>query len=91
MAMTKEGMALKIKDRLQAIQGWGNSWPYAQEYLEAFCQGILDEVIANGQIDFASGDIPIDPQGTPPMLDSLVQPVTGKGKNDEVTLVGKIS
>lgn len=91
MAMTKEAMATKIIDHLEALLDWGASESYARPFIEAFCQGIIDEVVQNATITMNSGDFSVNPNGTPPFKDSLNVQITGLGTNESFALTGKIS
>jgi len=60
MGMSKSSMADFIESHLNAIQhnpteGTGDASIHRREMLEAFCQGIIDEIIANAVIETTSG------------------------------------
>ncbi len=48
MAMTKESMAAFIITQLEALADNANQGAQQEEWIEAFCQGIIDEIVANG-------------------------------------------
>lgn len=89
MALDKTSMAGKIITKLQACNA---NLTAADEAiiiacLEAFCEGIIEEITQNGAIVMANGDFKILP-GT--FLDSLSAPLTGEGDVKAFDLTGKI-
>lgn len=92
--MTKEGMRAKIITRLKvcnvdlspAIETLMN------ECLEAFCQGIIDEIAANQTMTVIDGDFNLLPgPGATGFKDSTVTLITGEGENKAFALTGKMS
>jgi len=60
MALTKESMATFVENRLAAVdlvQGSdaGAAMAYRRQVLEALCQGIIDEIVANAVVETTSG------------------------------------
>ncbi len=60
MAMTKESMADFIDLYVDAIphnpvEGLGDPSTHKREMLEAFCQGIIDEIVTNAVVTTTSG------------------------------------
>jgi len=60
MALTKESMATFVETRLAAVdlvQGSdaGAAMAYRRQVLEALCQGIIDEIVANAVVETTSG------------------------------------
>jgi hypothetical protein len=63
MAMTKSSMADFIETEMSSISttpivgggGTGSAETRAREFLEALCQGIIDEIVANATIVTTSG------------------------------------
>jgi hypothetical protein len=90
MAMTKASMKNKILTKITACNP--NMNPQVQAIvdacLEAFCDGIIEEIVQNSTITMGAGDFKVNP-GT--FKDSLVQPITGQGDNASFALTGKIS
>lgn len=60
MALSKESMAAFIEARLAAVDhtqtnSAGAAGNYKDQCLQAFCQGIIDEITANGVVTTTSG------------------------------------
>ena len=64
MGMTKESMADFIQARLGALMAQGHAQiegeagdveGQGRRYLEAWCQGIIDEIVANAEIETTAG------------------------------------
>lgn len=93
MSLDKDRLGSALWTRIKSVAG-----PYtpgigatedAQGELiwKAIADEIIKEVKTNGAIHLLAGDIPVNP-GT--FKDSLVQPITGVGSSQGVTLTGKI-
>lgn len=89
MALTKASMATKILTKIQACNANLGAADIAiiQACLEAFCEGIIEEIQQNGSLVMDSGDFNIEPGS---LTDSLSNPITGLGDNAAFNLVGKI-
>lgn len=89
MAMTKASMAAKIRQKLNAANP--DLTPEGEAIiaaaLEAFCEGIIEEIQQNGAINMDAGDFSVNPGS---FNDSLNAPITGQGVNDAFNLQGKI-
>ncbi|WP_027390865.1 hypothetical protein [Chrysiogenes arsenatis] len=60
MPLTKESMANFVELRLAAVSAHQSSdggavMNYRRQVLEAFCQGIIDEITANAVVETTSG------------------------------------
>jgi len=90
MAMDKDALGTAIANRVKTLRP-AQGTAITDGDLESVWQAVSDEIIkhliANLDIVLASADINVSP-GT--FLDSLVQPITGKGITDAVTLSNKV-
>lgn len=89
MALTKESMRAKILTKLEVCNTKLDAASIAiiQACLEAFCDGIIEEIQTNGAIVMDASDFNVLPGS---FLDSTAQPITGLGANAAFNLTGKI-
>lgn len=90
MAMDKTSMKNKILTKLNACNVNMDAGVIAimDACLEAFCDGIIEEIDQNADITMAAADFQVNP-GT--FIDSVAGAVTGQGDNAAFSLTGKIS
>ena len=90
MAMSKASMRAKI---IAKINDCNVNMDAATEAivnacLEAFCDGIIEEINDNATITMDDSDFNVIPGS---FEDSLTNPITGEGDNKSFSLTGKIS
>ena len=87
--MTKASMKSKILTKITACNPDMNPAVVAivDACLEAFCDGIIEEITENSTISMAPGDFSVLP-GT---FNVAAVPVLGLGNNSAFALTGKIS
>lgn len=90
MPLNKTSMRDKIITKLQAVNADMTAADIAimEPLLEAFCDGIIEEIQQNGNITMDPGDFNVLPGS---FQDSTSTPITGQGDNAAFDLTGKIN